>query len=72
MEAAGAAFIPNAGYRMGSTFTSVANIGYYWSATQGSTNKSANILQISASRLITNVGVDRCSGRPVRLVQNVQ
>ena len=72
MEAAGAAFIPNAGYRDGSTFNFSAYIGYYWSSTQGSTNKSANILYISASRLITNVGADRCSGRPVRLVQNVQ
>ena len=72
MEAAGAAFIPNAGYRDGSTFNSQANIGYYWSSTQGSTNKSANILFISASRLVTNVGADRYSGRPVRLVQNVQ
>ncbi|MBO4800578.1 MAG: fimbrillin family protein [Bacteroidaceae bacterium] len=72
MEAAGAAFIPNAGYRTGSTFTSVANIGYYWSATSGSSNSSANILFISASKLITNVGADRYSGRPVRLVQNVQ
>ncbi len=72
MEAAGAAFIPNAGYRNGSTFNSVANIGYYWSSTQGSTNELANVLYISASRLFTDVDVDRYSGRPVRLVQNVQ
>lgn len=33
MEEAGAVFLPAAGYRMGSTFTSGGNEGYYWSTT---------------------------------------
>ena len=71
MEAAGAVFLPAAGYRSNKTSVSgVANEGDYWSATSSASNTStANYFNFTKQKLATASYYNRPYGRSVRLVQ---
>ena len=70
LESAGAVFLPAAGYRLGSYVYSVQYYGYYWSATELTSNGAycLDFFSVGAGRG-TN---DRVYGRSVRLVKDLQ
>lgn len=67
MEAAGAVFLPCAGYRYGSDLSNVGSGGYFWSATPNDTY-SARSLFFSPYYLYPQSGSRRYYGQSVRLV----
>ena len=69
LEAAGAVFLPAAGYRDGSDVGYVQNFGYYWSAT-GDGDNYANYLEFRSGGAYM-VYSDRYIGRSVRLVKDL-
>ena len=70
MEVNGAVFLPAAGNRYGTTIESAGDYGFYWTATSAS-NTNAYSMVISTGSVSANRSAGRCSGRAVRLVQNV-
>jgi len=83
MEAAGAVFLPAAGYRSVEyvndgnkvlnkiiTVNQVGNNGYYWSATNSGTGKAYGV-SITGNGVSSNTGFDRYLGYSVRLVKDV-
>ena len=73
MEAAGAVFLPAAGYRSGNDIREVAEEGHYWSATPHATDQRfAYKLKFTNTGLDMNVKAGRVTGYSVRLVQEVQ
>ena len=69
LEAAGAIFLPAAGWRVGSGVKYVQSEGLYWSATE-SNSDGANCLYFHSDR--ANVyNYNRCAGRSVRLVKDL-
>ena len=70
LEAAGAAFLPAAGYRYGSNVFTVQIYGYYWSATEYVSNR-VDCLYLHSNG--TAMGeYNRNCGISVRLVKNLQ
>ena len=69
LEVAGAIFLPAAGYRFGSTVSSVQNYGYYWSATERSSN-IAIYLDFNSDEAGMR-GSGRSCGQSVRLVKDL-
>ena len=70
LEAAGAIFLPAAGYRIGSDVYDVQNDGYYWSAT-GYDGYDARFLGFDSDAVRVS-GTNRYYGRSVRLVKDLQ
>ncbi|MBQ9473990.1 MAG: hypothetical protein IJU81_06235 [Bacteroidales bacterium] len=68
MEAAGAAFLPIAGYRNGTTVEHLNTYGHYWSSSYYSSPQSHRLTFGNATVNPQATG-DRCQGRAVRLVQ---
>ncbi len=67
MEAAGAVFLPAAGYRLGMTTTTTASEGYYWSTTHVDGDKSWSVkITSSSSTLNQTFASQGCSVRLVR------
>lgn len=79
LEAAGAAFLPCAGYRNAKNYTStstvtLSNVGtecLYWSSVHGSTDKAYRIRIYSGGVTVYNTSNDRNYGYSVRLVRDV-
>ena len=69
LEAAGAVFLPAAGYRYGSNVFDVQDYGYCWSATEGNGNLASCLLFISDAADM-DYG-SRYYGRSVRLVKDL-
>ena len=69
MEAAGALFLPAAGYRNGATHN--ANAGHYWSST-GSVPENAKHVNFTSGGLWLNTDDKRSNGYSVRLVTEVK
>ncbi|MBR5855178.1 MAG: hypothetical protein IKY87_05855, partial [Paludibacteraceae bacterium] len=69
LEAAGAVFLPAAGYRYGSNMISVQGSGYYWSATVDFSHY-AYVLYFYSTEAIIN-SVTRDTGLSVRLVKDL-
>ena len=68
MEAAGAVFLPAAGYRYGTSINNVGLYGDYWSSSYNSSSKACH-LYFSSGNVIPSSGDDgRCYGMSVRLV----
>ena len=70
LEAAGAIFLPAAGYRYGSDVSRVQGSGYYWFATEDSSYYAACLSFYSDGAGIG--GSNRHNGRSVRLVKDLQ
>ena len=70
MESAGAIFLPAAGYRYGLDVDYVQLLGYYWSATENSSNGTYFLYFISSGAYM--YGNDRYCGQSVRLVKDVE
>lgn len=73
MEAAGAVFLPAAGYRNGSSFDSNGSSGYYWSsgADDGFNNGyCAYYLNFHSGNVYPQFNDARCNGLSVRLVHD--
>ncbi len=71
LEQHGAVFLPAAGYRYGTSVSSVGSNGYYWSASYGSSNDALGVY-FGDSDLITDGIGSRCGGLSVRLVRSSQ
>ena len=69
LEAAGAVFLPTAGYRYGSGVGGVQFGGYYWSATEGSSDRAYCLYFYSGAAGVDDSG--RYSGPSVRLVKDL-
>ena len=70
MEAAGAVFLPAAGWRDGSTVDWTGTSGSYWSATPSDTEKAYGVA-FNSNILYPANGYDRNRGYSVRLVKDV-
>ena len=70
LEAAGAIFLPAAGYRYGSDVSCVQNIGQYWSATEYYSSGAYSLFFRSDGAGV--YGGPRGYGRSVRLVKDLQ
>ena len=70
LEAAGAVFLPAAGYRRGSGVYSVQNYGFYWSATEYDSD-DAYCLYFDSDGAGMG-GCDRNDGQSVRLVKDLK
>ena len=69
LEAAGAVFLPAAGYRRGSNVSYVQGYGYYWSATEGDGYQTYYLAFYSSG---ANVGTySRTNGHSVRLAKDL-
>ncbi len=68
MEAAGAVFLPCAGYRLGTTVNYVGTYGYYWSSSYFSSS-NAYYFNFSSSNVNPSNFSSRYGGLSVRLVQ---
>ena len=68
MEAAGAVFLPAAGYRLGTAVRSVGSLVFYWSATLKDEDDAYN-LNIDSYTLFPQDGYSRHAGLSVRLVR---
>ena len=71
MEQAGAVFLPAAGWRIGSTVSSVGYEGYWWSSTPGSDDSYAYYLRFSSGYDGYLNRYFRYYGQGVRLVVTV-
>lgn len=69
MQSAGIVILPAAGYRYNSSWSSVGNVGYYWSGTSDS-GTNAYYLFFSSSRVRMGNNDKTRNYFPVRLVQN--
>ena len=69
LEAAGAVFLPAAGYRYGTTVAYVQEYGNYWSATEDDSNGAYYLFFYSGRAYMYNL--NRNSGRSVRLVKDL-
>lgn len=69
IEAAGAVFLPAAGYRLGSNVVSVLDGGYYWSATEYNSNYAYFLDFLSGEAGVSYIA--RRSGLSVRLVKDL-
>ena len=69
LEAAGAVFLPAAGYRHGSFVDTVLRVGYYWSATESFSDRAYCLYFYSENALMLNT--NRNYGRSVRLVKDL-
>ena len=69
LEAAGAVFLPAAGYRYGTTVAYVQEYGNYWSATEDDSNGAYYLFFYSGRAYLYNL--NRNSGRSVRLVKDL-
>ncbi len=69
LEAAGAVFLPAAGFRDGHHIHNVQYGNGYWSATPSGTDKAAH-LGINSKSVYVNASNERWAGRAVRLVKN--
>lgn len=70
LEAAGAVFLPSAGWRSGITINGTSSVGYYWSVTRtpGQYKASAVVVNVGTS---TTISSTECShGCSVRLVRD--
>ena len=70
LEAAGAVFLPAAGYRGGSRVYNVQNNGFYWSATARNENYGANCLDFASDEACM-LGTNHYHGHSVRLVKDL-
>ena len=70
MEAAGAVFLPAAGYRNGASVNNVGSIGDYWSSSAYDENKAYGV--DFASELVADYSDNRYLGLSVRLVRQVK
>ena len=70
MEAAGAVFLPAAGYRYGTDVYNVGSLGYYWSSTANYADYAYSLYFFS-SYVNPAYSYYRYSGYSVRLVQNL-
>jgi len=68
MEAAGAVFLPAAGYRIGTSVNSVGNYGFYWSSTAGDSDYAFYLYFDSSSSVGPADFGHRVHGHSVRLV----
>ena len=68
MEAAGAVFLPAAGYRSGTSVNYVGTNGYYWSSTYN-VSYDAYCFSFTSSDVNTSYYYYRYNGHSVRLVQ---
>ena len=71
MEAAGAVFLPAAGYRDGTELNDVGTYGYYWSSSLGD-ESHAYFVGFRKNYVTNYVNAYRYYGRSVRLVQYYQ
>ena len=71
LEAAGCVFLPAAGYRQGTSVSSVESYGIYWSSTNSGGSWAKYILFYSNYTTFTGQ-VNRYTGAPVRLVRPVE
>lgn len=71
LEAAGAVFLPAAGYRYGSGVGVVQGDGYYWSATKNGSDNAHCLYFRSHKAFMGDGGSDRNYGRSVRLVKDL-
>ena len=71
MEAAGAVFLPAAGYRDGTELNDVGTYGYYWSSSLGD-ESHAYFVGFRKNYVTNYVNAYRYYGRSVRLVQEYQ
>ncbi len=71
LEAAGAVFLPAAGYRYGSGVGDVQGSGYYWSATENGSFSAHCLYFRSHEAFMGDGGSDRSRGRSVRLVKDL-
>lgn len=69
LEAAGAVFLPAAGYRGGHSIHNVQYGNGYWSATPSGTDKAAH-LGINSKSVYVEASNERYAGRAVRLVKD--
>ena len=69
LEAAGAVFLPAAGYRNGSNVYNVQNHGFYWSATEDYSSSAFSLLFSSGGASMR--GYHRSFGLSVRLVKDL-
>ena len=69
LEAAGAVFLPAAGYRYGSNVSRVQDYGFYWSATEYDSYSAYCLYFYSFGATI--YGSNRNNGRSVRLVKDL-
>ncbi len=67
LEQHGAVFLPAAGYRNGTTVSTVGSYGYYWTTSCSGSSYAYNVL-ISSTNLDANSYIYRSRGRSVRLV----
>ena len=68
MEAAGAVFLPAAGYRSGTTVSLVGLDGFYWSTSYAGTNNDAYRLNFISDNVVPGGDSNRYHGFSVRLV----
>ncbi|MBR0295833.1 MAG: hypothetical protein IJQ95_00360 [Paludibacteraceae bacterium] len=66
LEAAGAIFLPSAGYRYGTTYNE-ENDGLYWTGTTGANGKAKAVVLGTAPAIQER---ERCHGLAVRLIEN--
>ena len=69
LEAAGAAFLPAAGYRIGSDVDNMQYYGFYWSATENNTDYAGDLRFYSLTDYMYNH--NRFYGYSVRLVKDL-
>ena len=72
MQAAGAVFLPAAGYRNGSDISSVGDYGYYWSSTPEDGQYFAYYLMFKSDNFVPASSSSRYNGYAVRLVTDVK
>ena len=72
MEAAGCAFLPAAGWRDGTTISSVSSQGEYWSSDAAGSAALANNIKFSSNSLSVSDASQRKNGYSVRLVLDVE
>ena len=70
LQAAGAVFLPAAGYRNGTTVHFLGTGGYYWSSS-ASLSTNAFYLYFGPSKLKPYNSSQRCNGNSVRLVSDI-
>ena len=72
MQAAGAVFLPAAGYRNGSDISVVGNYGYYWSSTPSDDQYFAYFFTFKSDNFIPASSTSRYHAYSVRLVTDVK
>ena len=67
LESAGAVFLPAAGYRVGTSVSSVGSLGYYWSASYN--NPAGTYVVFFSGSYLETGGSERYNGFSVRLAR---